>query len=91
MTPAFPKVYRYLDKPDLRGRLCRIVAKAERRPGHMNIGNETVEAEFEDGTRIFTKKAGLYEASSIAGKRIIASRARGFTLKSSERPRTAAH
>ena len=71
---AFPMVYRHADRPDLQGRLCRIVRFGERqfwRDGSPKMGTmgESVAVEFEDGTRVEAMRNAVIRARSRRGRR----------------------
>lgn len=94
-TPeAFPHVYRLNDRPEYKGRLCRIVKVTPYERDRKGVpiihtGEEPVALEFEDGTRMMSVRLAVIFASSRPGKQLIWRAQRGgarFRRSRSGRP-----
>lgn len=79
MKTDYPMVYRHLDRPTLKGRLCRIVGFSEQRrwkDGSLMMGtlSEAVALEFEDGARVMAPRNAVVRVRSRVGRRYLGRR-----------------
>jgi hypothetical protein len=73
-TARFPMVYRHGDRPELTGRLCRVVLYGERQfwlsgAAKMGTMGESCAVEFEDGTKAEVMRNAVVRARSRLGRK----------------------